>query len=624
MPISCEDCREQLSALLEENTTSPEIDAHLAACADCARELSMLRQVRAELRALPVMAAPLDLRARIQGELKHPLGAAVTHAGVVRAGATRNGGMPQAVPPVSARHGFLAGLRSFFSRPANVAWASGLALAAFCLLLVARPNPTPVVLAPPSGSMAQDEVTATDQKTSASRSGNVKVARLRDSTPAISAPTARQSPRDGNGPHVSTPSAAERAASRLPSRPQSNWASPQAAPPTTLDGSTRPRTAALARPNRATRQSPAAAPPASPTIRLKETRQPGRIEGLSMIGNGRAGNIKLKAPSHLDGYSSQPITPGFRHNLTAPKPAPLRPSYPLDEGPHFSRPLLVRLEWLPAEQRRERVARGGGLKFKDVEDEDTAQPATKALAKSALRAGASRAGGGNNLELTDKKETQGGSGGNFARRMPDREDAPGAMAARAPAIAAPAAAPAAPAPAAAATSETGARGATEQGPAGVVAAEPDSPNNQALLDAVTATTVTPGTTRDQAVNSARDKRDVGGLLESSTLAAPSILLRVGERREARLTVMPMRNLSRALVQVSTAPGLRLEGQTSGDGLRSIWFGTAQIGRPITIPLAFIAVSPGAQTLQISLREAGETTKLVAGDSQTLVVSVLPR
>ena len=108
------------------------------------------------------------------------------------------------------------------------------------------------------------------------------------------------------------------------------------------------------------------------------------------------------------------------------------------------------------------------------------------------------------------------------------------------------------------------------------------------------------------------------------LSEPRSVLRVGERREARLTIVPPQDVPHALVQLTLPPGLRLAGQTADGGMHTLWFGQTHAGRPITIPLSIIAVRPGTQTLQIALREPGAKTQVTANDSQTLAVSVLPR
>ena len=124
MTFSCETCREHLSEWLESSdsessntsarlhspaeqySSQEEMDAHLKSCASCAGELALLRAARDELRALPMMAAPADLRARIRAELE-----------------TEN--KIETAPP--ARFVWPEWLS--FRRPMRVVWAGGLAVA---------------------------------------------------------------------------------------------------------------------------------------------------------------------------------------------------------------------------------------------------------------------------------------------------------------------------------------------------------------------------------------------------------------------------------------------------------------------------------------------------------------
>jgi Putative zinc-finger len=64
--------QEQLSAALDGMLTTNEqaaLDAHLAGCASCTRELEALRQVRMMLRALPQPAPPRSFLLPMEGEL---------------------------------------------------------------------------------------------------------------------------------------------------------------------------------------------------------------------------------------------------------------------------------------------------------------------------------------------------------------------------------------------------------------------------------------------------------------------------------------------------------------------------------------------------------------------------
>lgn len=113
--ISCRDCRERLSDLLEDDfssgeaSTRAELRSHLESCAECRREWELMRTVRAQLRAFAAVDAPADLRARVRSQLVND------RATTTSATATRR--------PL---------------HPARLAWSGSALLAACCLLLITR------------------------------------------------------------------------------------------------------------------------------------------------------------------------------------------------------------------------------------------------------------------------------------------------------------------------------------------------------------------------------------------------------------------------------------------------------------------------------------------------------
>jgi hypothetical protein len=73
--MMCHDVREQLSALIDDALASHEretLDAHLATCADCRRELEQLRATAALLRRLPVVRAPAGFVDRVMTAAHRP------------------------------------------------------------------------------------------------------------------------------------------------------------------------------------------------------------------------------------------------------------------------------------------------------------------------------------------------------------------------------------------------------------------------------------------------------------------------------------------------------------------------------------------------------------------------
>jgi hypothetical protein len=73
--MTCHETREQLSLLMDEALAAPEraaVDAHLAACAECRRELEQLRATVALLDRLPPARAPAGFVDRVMAEAYRP------------------------------------------------------------------------------------------------------------------------------------------------------------------------------------------------------------------------------------------------------------------------------------------------------------------------------------------------------------------------------------------------------------------------------------------------------------------------------------------------------------------------------------------------------------------------
>lgn len=138
MPDFCSQGRARLQELLDDGPDAPDVAAlraHLPSCPDCAHDLAMLRHARTELQALPSVAAPPDLRARVRAQIED-----------------------------EARQRRLPSARlSWLRRPMALAWSGGLTLAAICLLWLAQPrqfstpdsateNAAPSIEAPATGN----------------------------------------------------------------------------------------------------------------------------------------------------------------------------------------------------------------------------------------------------------------------------------------------------------------------------------------------------------------------------------------------------------------------------------------------------------------------------------------
>lgn len=128
----CFYCREQLPLLLSDALSSDEraaVEAHLAECAECARELRALQLMSETLASLPLSDAPISLRANVRVVLREP--------------ERKRFALPFLFPQL----------------PRNLAWGGAVAVSALGLMLLARNEmqPRPDAMAPMSDSQVQLE-----------------------------------------------------------------------------------------------------------------------------------------------------------------------------------------------------------------------------------------------------------------------------------------------------------------------------------------------------------------------------------------------------------------------------------------------------------------------------------
>jgi hypothetical protein len=204
--ISCDECRERLGevlhaeVLLEESPSAvsssvaadvAELREHVASCAQCRSDLQLLRAARRELSDFHAVVAPYNLTSRIRAELeREPNVRAFTQTQSAK-GRVVNSEMavlprqtvpaekmemaPRSVKAMAHRpaprdvHDMWDRFAAFFNRPSNVAWASGAALAVFCMILVARPD---------------RQSTFMDQQRSSSATREVEIKRVPAAPPA--------------------------------------------------------------------------------------------------------------------------------------------------------------------------------------------------------------------------------------------------------------------------------------------------------------------------------------------------------------------------------------------------------------------------------------------------------
>lgn len=254
MPIACDKCRENLALLIEPKTSDSatgafaraaeaadgetprpaatpaleaaeraELEAHIAACPDCARELALLRAMIGELQTLPIAAAPASLRSRIRAEI------------------AAEGKKAAPLRERAATPAWVSAWRNFFRSPGRVAWASGMAMAAFAVFMMRdQPISTVSPTANPDFS-ARQPLIASAPSNKRSASNNEKIGSNSAKAPASGGSSVRvSSPAATPIPGAAVPSAPStgRVARSSDTVPQERAQRRAAAPVTTINGDT--------------------------------------------------------------------------------------------------------------------------------------------------------------------------------------------------------------------------------------------------------------------------------------------------------------------------------------------------------------------------------------------------
>ena len=175
MNISCSECRSQLGELLNgeitgDTSATEKARAHLAGCASCLRDLALMRAGRDEMRSFPDIAGAPDLRQSIRAQIAQAAStpvAAKTAAPIVAAVAATKTDIAAPSKALFRNPNYQDHPRRFrtnknrfvhsLQRPSNIAWASGLALSVFCLVLATRPGHQLLVSQSPQSSPQSQE-----------------------------------------------------------------------------------------------------------------------------------------------------------------------------------------------------------------------------------------------------------------------------------------------------------------------------------------------------------------------------------------------------------------------------------------------------------------------------------
>jgi hypothetical protein len=570
MPISCQHCRDNWDELLNQAATgsgivtadSDDISQHVASCAECAAEFKIIRAARRELQALPSLQAPPELRTRLREQLQ-------SEATSQQAAAVP---VMQAQTARANQNSWFSQMRRFFQRPANVAWSSGLALAAFCVFIATR-NPT----TPPLQSGVEiasaprnEEKIAGPAASEAMRpTPQTKIAPKKGSTAKKPATASPSSPTQGGSP------AAE----------NSGGATPPTVPPLLEE----PR-----RPSRRERNIAPSVPPAQ-----DEKAAPSEVRSPPAI--------RVKEPSATKKQAAPSTTAQNREKQpAAPQKAP-----------------AIRVVWLPVEAR-------ASMPSPDTSTSLAAE-STASLNHQSMASARSEAIESENSAATMMAPPGAGA---FSAETSGAPPVESTGEAGATTMLAPAPAPSASVTEAPATARFRARDSSASEPPGIDTMH-QLPSNRADAEGMGLRMAPlPGVVPQLQMQNRRGKgsnlhrgggvpKDTGEvdstISQRDTPERPSALenrvpapvrkaaasparqdLTIPERR-ARLQVMAPRDIANARIEVLLSNGLRWA-QGPDAAQRLVWSGRARAGQIIPVEIAVVALPARTQQLTISLKE----------------------
>ncbi|HEX8235097.1 MAG TPA: hypothetical protein VF600_04010 [Abditibacteriaceae bacterium] len=574
MPISCESCREALHSHLADlietkngeaptrvpvwaqtaaaqedtalsSTQRSEIEAHLAQCPSCTRELALLRGLTAELHNLPSLPAPPDLRARIRSQL----------ANEVHAVAQPDIAQEQKAPSRNSLASWSQSWRDFWRRPARVAWA-GVALTGFLLLLATQTNV-------PFPSSQPDSATAPSL-----------------SPPAAIAPS---------GPPQNTVRQIQRkAAPRLDMRNTSRSPAQRATSPAPNGNRSAPATQPNSNdvPNV---QAPQAAPAQQPRASTRNTNTGGQKAALDAGVKETPAQDTVAQDTVAPSAASPAVKP--RHgpsSKVASKPAPRAmapPNFATSENtlPARDASLFARLQ---VQGRAEQPS------LREVPALGT-DPESSALATAPAplrkKDAAATLDSQNSNNVTGGASASGGAGPPGVPSAPDRTAAFSVRRRNA------ASADAAPEGVQSAPGEQAQR--ATAGNRQKTTPEAERIQRTTSGDA--------STTRSQSAAESRGSTDAGSVraLRTPTIAArvdaPNVPRAGDAMTTARLVVTPPRDVTRARLRVVGSTGIHLS--QNGVTSQMVWTGTARRGQEIVVALRLRTAAPG--TLRVILEEA---------------------
>lgn len=188
MNITCTSCREQLNETFHNDADGgaasadlkADLQQHLAHCEACRQEWALLKSLRAELKAMPQIDAPQELRGRIARQL------AQTPEVLSGEQIESTSGT---VSSLSFLEKWREKLASFSRNPFAIARASGVALALFGLIILLRPYPETKVLLPEQPHPEASQVLSEESDQTGSENSGAETEEPTETAPADGAKT---------------------------------------------------------------------------------------------------------------------------------------------------------------------------------------------------------------------------------------------------------------------------------------------------------------------------------------------------------------------------------------------------------------------------------------------------
>lgn len=301
MKISCSECRQQLGELIDGEATGPieataDARGHVVACAECERDLALLRAARDELRSFPVVAVPPDLRERVRAQISAapstPLVAVPLH--LQRTKTNKLVSQKDFLKPerktFRSRTDELIG---FLQRPSNLVWSGGLTIGLFCIVLLVRPDRPKMIALPPAAMTSQSRESYGDEVEESNSTASAKSIPAKPGAQAKTNAPKPSTPRQPPTPFFGLPSGGSNGTELLPGKALGNGQTPPSpAAPRPNKKFVAPDTTEKLRTNGEAASSIASGNAATkpPNTQIAELPAPAREDGVAAIARDKSRN----------------------------------------------------------------------------------------------------------------------------------------------------------------------------------------------------------------------------------------------------------------------------------------------------------------------------------------------